>query len=253
MPDIAQAQARRPAPAQVPPMHPFAAPIGNADADVRFILRNLDVMDGGDTTVAEVRRAYGMIAAHNTTPAQIRATILMLDRPAQELPPMNLYVDGSTRRVALAAMLGIAVGFEGATAQRMIDRAREKKAGDVVTFLAGEIAVLGMAGSGVYGCYLAAGKGLTTAGAKVTAIKAGGLTVGGAVKAGAYAVGGVALAAGAGLASLALASWGYRNSEKVADDHMDLIEPKFDKDQRILVGLQQGQLVLPNPAPRARR
>lgn len=246
-----------PAPAPVPVRAPprIAMPravVGNDDVSMRAILRTVDFFAGEEITEAEIRRGYAMIAAHNTTPRSVLDTILCLDRPPLEMPPILEMVPGDRRRVDLAAMLGIAIGFERVTAQSLIDKSRSKKLEEVVPFLAKEVAIISLTGASVYGaCWLVRG-GVAGVGAKITAVKAGSVSIAGAVGTAAAVVSMSALTVGAGVAGAFFLVLGACKVSHVVSDHRDLIEPRFFKDQRILQGIKEGVVLIPNPAPRAR-
>lgn len=79
-----------------------------------------------------MQRAYAMSAHHKMTPAYLRTVIVDLYKPQK-----GFYVEptwGSERRVALACMLDLRIGFDGASVQSLVDKVGQKKVNHVVLF-----------------------------------------------------------------------------------------------------------------------
>lgn len=224
----------------------FQATVTAEEMRLRAILHTINAFDYPDFPAPELRRARNMIEAHGTTTTAILATITFLESNDMG----RQYIPGTTRRVALAALLGIAVGFDTSSAQRLVDKAREKQLKDVATFVMGEAFAVGVMAAAGYGAYLVTGKAAAGVTAKAAAIKTGAVGVGKGVL---VMTGWVGLGVGAVAVGIAGVCAGADKADDVFWEHRDVLEPKFMKDQRILDGIKEGRVALPNHCPDPRR
>ena len=188
-----------------------------------------------------------MMALHCIEPARVLATINNLEAPANV--PTGQAVDGSERRIALAVMLGLAVGLKADSAQQLVDQDRGQKLRDVASFVAQSVVTLTMMGAGWYGSTLVICKAASGVAAKAVALKGGGLGLTGLLKSAAICTGYGAFALGATVVGAFVIVGGARKQVQAIDDHRNLFEPRWFKNRRVLVGLKERRVTWPNDAP----
>lgn len=233
------------APAPNPAAH--AAPHSAAEV-AHLALRHIDAFRDVEITEMDIRRTENMFALCQVPPTRVLETLRYLEMPAGSVP----WTDrprSSERRIVLAVMLSVAVGFNHTASLGLIDQARALRSCEILEFVAGATLAAATASAGLYGAYLACSKAVAGVGAKAATLKAGGMTTAGTLGAGLGACGWSLLGVGSFLLGGKMVATTLDLPDQARARHPDIMDGKDAKDHKLWEGIKRAHIEIGAPRP----